>query len=189
MDALKLTISKTHLDSFLMMDSPCRTSWRGSNGKYRALMALFKSRGWLVKEHPRFGWRAHVATYEQRISKFPIDFSDIVLMEPVTVNLEQAFSEELRGKSLLDGYVYLISDGHYTKIGISDNPIERLKDLSNANPKRLRLIASASVKHARVVERDLHQRYAAFRREREWFELTQSQQEEIAIQLLRLARE
>ena len=72
--------------------------------------------------------------------------------------------------------IYLISDGELTKIGRSNNPIKRLRELQTGHPKRLRLIAYFSLKSPiedRKMENRLHYllRIKRCRYNGEWFKL------------------
>jgi predicted GIY-YIG superfamily endonuclease len=70
-------------------------------------------------------------------------------------------------------YVYLIQRGYGAiKIGVSDNPESRLKQLQTGAQERLRLIAkfpSNSRTEAFNLEKDLHDKLAHHRLKGEWF--------------------
>lgn len=71
------------------------------------------------------------------------------------------------------GYVYFISDnlGHI-KIGIAKDPSERKKDLQTANPMKLQIIFLMHVNdynHARILEKELHEKFKKDRLQGEWF--------------------
>lgn len=71
-------------------------------------------------------------------------------------------------------YVYLIQslENGYYKIGISKTPNIRLKQLSTGNPSKIKLVQTYYSKFPHLVESSLHQRYAQYRKEGEWFELS-----------------
>ena len=68
--------------------------------------------------------------------------------------------------------VYFIVDEQrqVVKIGMSQNPENRLKELQTGNPHPLTL--AAIVPGGYVLERQLHERFAAHRLSGEWFQLT-----------------
>jgi hypothetical protein len=69
-------------------------------------------------------------------------------------------------------HLYFISSGKYTKIGISDNPKRRLKQLQTGNPDKLILIDhvnTGSSDEAARVEDMLHKFYSHKRVRGEWF--------------------
>lgn len=72
-------------------------------------------------------------------------------------------------------YIYVISctdsDGPLCKIGIANEPVKRLRQLSTASPHQLRLEMCRHTEHARTVEGLAHQRFADERRNGEWFAL------------------
>jgi hypothetical protein len=73
-------------------------------------------------------------------------------------------------------YIYLIQKNTEAiyKIGISDNPLERVKQLQTGNNARLHLIKVFPVANARATEKRLH-RLLMFHRcspSGEWFKLT-----------------
>jgi hypothetical protein len=73
-------------------------------------------------------------------------------------------------------YIYLIQKNTESiyKIGISDNPLKRVKQLQTGNSARLHLIKIFPVANARAIEKRLH-RLLMFHRcspRGEWFKLT-----------------
>lgn len=71
-------------------------------------------------------------------------------------------------------YVYLISDGEYIKIGIAKDVNNRLSDLQVANARKLDLVCSIptkSYKDALKLETFLHNQYAMFKMNGEWFNI------------------
>ncbi len=87
--------------------------------------------------------------------------------EPVPYEFEPEYQPPSRA-----GFVYLIEDetrGH-VKIGISQDPGRRLRDLSAAHSVPLRLVRSVKVEHPRSVEREMHGRFTHLRLNGEWFQ-------------------
>ena len=70
-------------------------------------------------------------------------------------------------------YVYLISDGTYTKIGITNNLTKRLKVLQTGNPHKLTYIDYVPCDDASRVEKELHNLYALKHMVGEWFNLNE----------------
>ncbi|MFJ2854422.1 GIY-YIG nuclease family protein [Streptomyces rubiginosohelvolus] len=69
------------------------------------------------------------------------------------------------------GYLYLISSANspLVKIGWSDNPERRLRDLQTGSPVSLQLLAV--FEGGAVMEAELHRRLGDKRRHGEWFDL------------------
>lgn len=69
-------------------------------------------------------------------------------------------------------FVYMVSDGHYIKIGVTENMENRLRSISTGNPRPLKIMAIIDVGYnidAHTVEKDLHYRLADARSSGEWF--------------------
>lgn len=70
-------------------------------------------------------------------------------------------------------YVYFIQHGYGSiKIGVSDNPEERCKQLQTGNQKKLRVICKFPFERRRTaldLERELHEKFKEHRLEGEWF--------------------
>lgn len=64
-----------------------------------------------------------------------------------------------------------MEDGYY-KIGISKNPINRLKQLQTGNSSQLKLIESYYSDYANNIEKALQRRYSYLNKEGEWFDLS-----------------
>jgi hypothetical protein len=70
------------------------------------------------------------------------------------------------------GFIYLVSDGHYTKIGATSyNVKKRLNELQTGNAKKLKIIDSYRVDHKITTERYLHEMFSEKRVLGEWFML------------------
>jgi hypothetical protein len=69
--------------------------------------------------------------------------------------------------------VYLIHDrvGDRHKIGVSTDPVRRLRQLQTGNATPLDLQGRFATPRARQLESQLHQRYAPHRLAGEWFDL------------------
>ena len=71
-------------------------------------------------------------------------------------------------------FIYLIKsdiDGYY-KIGISNNPQKRLKQLSTGNSSQLTLIESYRTSIPFQIENALHRKYSQLKMNGEWFRLS-----------------
>jgi predicted GIY-YIG superfamily endonuclease len=70
-------------------------------------------------------------------------------------------------------YVYLIQNGRsHIKIGVSANPVDRMRELQTASSKPLRLLASFPFKsreEAFGVEQELHKKFNHLLISGEWF--------------------
>ncbi len=85
-------------------------------------------------------------------------------------------------------YIYLITaDGdNYVKIGLSrKHPHHgRISELETSCPFRLSVFLARRVDHPNRVERELHEKYSAFRLKGEWFRLDRAQMELLKADLL-----
>lgn len=73
------------------------------------------------------------------------------------------------------GYVYLISDGEYVKIGCSKGrPAERAKSLQVGNARKLEVLHCYHVGYMRQTEALLHKMHIEHKACGEWFKLTDS---------------
>lgn len=70
--------------------------------------------------------------------------------------------------------IYLIKslDNGYYKIGISKNPIKRLKQLQTGNSSLLEIVKEYKSEYANYIEKVLHRQFNSYRKEGEWFELS-----------------
>lgn len=71
-------------------------------------------------------------------------------------------------------FVYFISDGEYTKIGIANNVGQRLYSLQTANARKLSLVHSIELpdaSYAQFLEQRLHKHFVDKRAIGEWFKL------------------
>lgn len=71
-------------------------------------------------------------------------------------------------------FVYFISDGEHTKIGIAKNLNRRLEALQVGNPKKLKIVSfvpCVTEASARKIEKYLHKSFDCCRLEGEWFKL------------------
>lgn len=72
----------------------------------------------------------------------------------------------------MSSYVYIISDGTDIKIGKSNKPQQRLKELQTGNKKQLsiiRLIETKDEEEALTLESGLHSIYSYYKINNEWF--------------------
>lgn len=70
------------------------------------------------------------------------------------------------------GYVYLLQCGAQYKIGFSNKPRKRLKQLRTGSPYPVFLIHSIKTEFYQMVEKQLHHKFREKRGEGEWFRLT-----------------
>lgn len=74
-------------------------------------------------------------------------------------------------------FVYFISDGENTKIGIAKDMNKRLNSLQVGNPKKLKIVSfipCVTENSARKIEKFLHNSFQCCRLEGEWFKLPAS---------------
>lgn len=78
-----------------------------------------------------------------------------------------------RQKQAMSGTVYIVLAEGTTriKIGWSTSPQQRIETLRTACPFPLRVLREIPSLRAGALERELHQRYAPYRQQGEWFEL------------------
>ena len=70
-------------------------------------------------------------------------------------------------------YLYVISNGNYVKIGISDNPVYRMQSLQKASSSELALHCTACGDFQD--EKKLHKLFEKCRMQGEWFNLNKTQ--------------
>lgn len=104
-----------------------------------------------------------LSCYGQVIS----EFTDVKNIPAIKENVPSE-----RKLSSADKFVYLISGGDLTKIGITKNPTFRLNKLRLASPIPLTLIYSFRSKNARQTEIELHCIFRDKRLHGEWFTLS-----------------
>jgi len=70
-------------------------------------------------------------------------------------------------------YVYLIQslEDSYYKIGVSNNPQRRIKELQTGNSSPLKLVETYQSEFANQIEKFLQNRYSHFHKEGEWFDM------------------
>lgn len=70
-------------------------------------------------------------------------------------------------------YIYLIQslDNGYYKIGVSKNPLKRLKQLKTGNSSELKLIYTYPSKYAHKIEKTIHNLFLYSKKEGEWFDI------------------
>lgn len=70
-------------------------------------------------------------------------------------------------------YVYIITDGEDYKVGVSDNPAKRLKQLQTGNPKKLKIVSTFELPKKELafkVEKEAHTKIQSLYEKRgEWF--------------------
>lgn len=79
----------------------------------------------------------------------------------------------------MPGYVYFMTSGCAVKIGFSRFPYERIKQLRRQGYRPLTLLGTMPSRDG--LERELHQRFAAYRISGEWFRPSSELAEFIAV--------
>lgn len=82
--------------------------------------------------------------------------------------------KEINGKSSFL-YVVKVENTNYYKVGMANDPLNRLITLQIGNPYRLELISAVYSEQAYEKEQAIHKRLDKYRIRGEWFELTDSQ--------------
>lgn len=111
--------------------------------------------------------------FKKELNDYRNSFEEIYIDTTLIKNL----ADNKKTKSLI-GYVYLVKlDKHY-KIGISKTPEQRLKEFTML-PYKLEDIKIARVNEYEKIEKELHEEYKTKKVRGEWFELNESEVEEI----------
>lgn len=74
-------------------------------------------------------------------------------------------------------YVYLVRSGKYYKIGIANNPKERINQIQVGNPHKIIFVSCYFMKDAGIVEKALHSAFSEKQVNREWFALDEKEVE------------
>ena len=117
--------------------------------------------------------------YKKQIKKGFCDIDCYLKFREKSIKIElerQNYIQKLKDKHLKgkgESYLYFIKMGNQNlvKIGISQTPKQRLKELQTANPFKLYIINTLQVNNARELERKFHKIYDGFRMKGEWFKL------------------
>ena len=73
----------------------------------------------------------------------------------------------------MKGYVYLLTDGEFFKIGVTRGSIEkRIKKLQTGNPDHIAIVNYHLTEYPFKLESALHARHAHQRINNEWFDLS-----------------
>lgn len=71
-----------------------------------------------------------------------------------------------------EGYVYIVSDGHFCKIGVSNDDVnERIKKLQTGNPNKITLLTSLLCKKPYTIESFLHSLFVTKHVHGEWYDI------------------
>jgi len=89
--------------------------------------------------------------------------------------LEHTFISIDKSNKAQRGTIYLISDGEFTKIGMTDGKVEkRLSSLQTGNARELKLLGAYSTKNRFAQEKRLHSIFKDKHVTGEWFKLNKS---------------
>lgn len=78
------------------------------------------------------------------------------------------------------GFLYVVTNGAFYKIGVTVNPVRRMHDLQISSPERLSFISLIQTDDFEKLERKLHNMFNDKRMEGEWFNLDKKDLEYIA---------
>jgi len=81
------------------------------------------------------------------------------------------------------GDVYLITNGHLYKIGVSTDTVRRLREIERASGMPVTILAKRAVLDMLSYEQERHERYASYRREGEWFDLSNDELDALIAEL------
>lgn len=96
------------------------------------------------------------------------------------IKIPRPKSTEAVTKKDTTGYVYVIQNAGYTKIGKTKDLKSRIRNyFKTENPTEYVLITTAKVSDYSETEKRLHEKYKKFLHRTEWFTLTESHHEEI----------
>jgi hypothetical protein len=83
------------------------------------------------------------------------------------------------GPRCVPGFVYVIRVGDFCKIGLSANPKSRIASLQISTPTPLEVVCILPTKDMIALEKELHQKYVHAHERGEWFDLSESDVEQI----------
>jgi ribosomal protein L24E len=78
-----------------------------------------------------------------------------------------------------DRFIYVLKSGKHYKIGITKEVAKRMRELQTGDPVKHLFVCSSFFKDAPIFERLLHDTFAEYRVEGEWFELPHEKLEEL----------
>ena len=85
-------------------------------------------------------------------------------------NQKSKFKQKL--KDISEGYVYIVSDGRFCKIGVANDNIDgRIKSLQTGNPNKITLVTSLLCKNPYAIEKFLHMLFSTRRVSGEWYDI------------------
>lgn len=94
-------------------------------------------------------------------------------------------------KKFPDGYIYVIRFGKTDlfKIGVSQNPKRRLKDLNAISPEPIGVLGIYKFKNVYEMEECVHDNFEEFRHRKEWFKFDLDFAKSVCSQLKELSEE
>lgn len=108
-------------------------------------------------------------------------------MERREASAERRRQKALEPKKPRPGFVYVMTDGEFFKIGITKDVDQRRRGLQGATGREITLCLAYWVQDASRAERSLHNQYASTRQKGEWFQLTSQDLVDIANMLEELS--
>lgn len=123
----------------------------------------------------RFGIDQLWQSFFDWLTEQPGKFDDVVAMlgEIRSSRIDEGSDSET-GKSIADGYVYLLKSGDHYKIGKSEDIERRVKEVRTQMPESLVLVHTIRTDDASGIERYWHQRFQNQRANGEWFKLSRA---------------
>lgn len=112
-----------------------------------------------------------------------------VLYDLACNDIEYMIEKKHENKKQLKEYVYLIVCNECVKIGVSNYPKIRTKHLGTKIPFSVNEVRMFNITNKYDIEKKLHEKYAPKRMNGEWFNLSNSELEEVTKYLLSLSVE
>ena len=120
----------------------------------------------------RFGRKAEVASALLTWCEANPGWSDVeAICAPLAVAVTEDEASTASAEAPEYGYVYLLKSGKYYKIGRSNSPGRREYELAIQLPERVKTVHTIKTDDPVGIETYWHQRFAARRKNGEWFEL------------------
>jgi hypothetical protein len=127
-----------------------------------------------ITYHKRLGGKAELVRKLNAYCRSRNAYADVAQLCADYVSPNQGFSENVSKKPLIseDGCVYLIKSGHFHKIGRANSAGRREYELSIQLPEKAKTVHVIRTDDPSGIEAYWHNRFAAKRKNGEWFDLS-----------------
>lgn len=119
----------------------------------------------------RFGRKAEIASAVLTWCEPRPGWGDVSALCAPVAEVAPLSEDQVPEKEPEFGYVYLLRSGKYYKIGCSSSPGRREYELSIQLPERIKMVHTIKTDDPAGIENYWHRRFAAHRKNGEWFEL------------------